>query len=247
MTAKPAPEPGSRRPKGTGRQYAYDVLRSGILRLDFPPGATLDEAMLVDQIGVSRTLVREAMIGLASEGLVDLLPNRGARVARFDLNDIRAFHEALELHQRAVTRWAAVRHRPEHLSTIRHERLAFEKAVRNRDADAMIESNRGLHLAIAEACGNGFVTAAYARLLTVGLRLSRLLVTYDTDQNRDVPLATHLDRIIDQHREMEVVIAARDADAAEQLGGSHAQLSLDRAAATLRNTLSGAITLPKVS
>jgi DNA-binding GntR family transcriptional regulator len=119
--------------------------------------------------------------------------------------------------------------------------------VRNRDADAMIESNRGLHLAIAEACGNGFVTAAYARLLTVGLRLSRLLVTYDTDQNRDVPLATHLDRIIDQHREMEVVIAARDADAAEQLGGSHAQLSLDRAAATLRNTLSGAITLPKVS
>jgi DNA-binding GntR family transcriptional regulator len=247
MTAKQGRAPNARRPKGTGRQYAYDVLRQGILTLEYAPGSTLDEAMLVEQIGVSRTLVREAMISLASEGLVELLPNRGARVARFDLNDVRAYHEALELHQRAVTRWAAVRHRPEHLAAIRRERLAFEKAVKMRDADAMIESNRSLHLAIAEGCGNSFVTAAYARLLTVGLRLSRLIVTYEIDPNQEVPLATHLERIVHQHREMEQVITARDADAAEKLGGSHAHLSLDRAVATLRNTLSGAITLPQVS
>ena len=148
------------------------------------------------------------MISLASEGLVELLPNRGARVARFDVNDIRAFHEALELHQRAVARWAAMRHRPEHLPAIRRERLAFEKAVRLRDADAMIESNRSLHLAIAESCGNGFVTDAYARILTVGLRLSRLVITYEIDQSPAV--STHLEQAVQQHRDIEQTITLRD-------------------------------------
>jgi len=184
------------------------------------------------------------MISLASEGLVELLPNRGARVARFDVNDIRAFHEALELHQRAVARWAAMRHRPEHLPAIRRERLAFEKAVRLRDADAMIESNRSLHLAIAESCGNGFVTDAYARILTVGLRLSRLVITYEIDQSAAV--SSHLEQAVQQHRDMEQTIATRDADAAETLGGSHARLSLDRAVAMLRSTLSGDVTLPRI-
>ena len=244
MTARPAAETVPRRPKGTGRQYAYEVLRRGILTLEFVPGATLDEAMLVEQIGVSRTLVREAMISLSSEGLVELLPNRGARVAGLDLNEVRAFHEAIELVQRAVTRWAAVRHLPEDRPAIRRERLAFEKAAKMRDSDAMIESNRRFHLAIAKACGNTLVASAYARLLTVGLRLSRLLVTYDV--NRDVSLSVHLDRIVDQHREMEKVIVARDAEAAEALGAAHAHLSLERSVAALRNNLSGAITLPGV-
>jgi DNA-binding GntR family transcriptional regulator len=245
MAAKLTLEARPRRPKGTGRQYAYEVLGHSILTLEFAPGSTLDEAMLVEQIGVSRTLIREAMIGLASEGLIELLPNRGARVARFNLNDVRAYHEGLELSQRAATRWAAIRHGAEHLPPIRLERLAFEQAAKLRDADAMIESNRRLHLAIAAACGNEFVAGAYARLLTVGLRLSRLLVSYEVNQN--VSLATHLDLVVDQHREMEAAIAAGDAEAAERLGGSHAQVSLDRATATLRNTLAGEITLPKVS
>lgn len=244
MTAKTAAETNARRPKGTGRQYAYDILRRGILTLEFAPGATLDEASLVEQIGVSRTLIREAMIGLSSEGLVELLPNRGARVAHFDLADVRAFHEAIELHQRAVTRWAAVRCRPEHQAAIRRERVAFEKGVRQRDADRMIESNRLFHVAIAEACGNAFVAAAYSRLLTIGLRLSRLLVTYDI--NQDMSLATHLDRIVEQHREMERVIVAHDAEAAEALGAAHARLSLDRSVATLRNTLASTVGLPDV-
>jgi len=52
MTAKSPHQSNTRRPKGTGRQYAYDVLRHGILTLEFAPGATLDEGFLVQQIGV---------------------------------------------------------------------------------------------------------------------------------------------------------------------------------------------------
>jgi DNA-binding GntR family transcriptional regulator len=236
------PEAPSRRPKGTGRQFALEFLRRRILMLEYAPGATLDEAMLVEQVGVSRTLVREAIIRLTSEGLIEVLPNRGARVAGFDLNEVKTFHEALELNQRAVTCWAAIRGGPTHHAKITRMRHAFEKAADARDAEGMIESNRQFHLSIAEASGNSVVEASYGRLLTTGLRLSRLLVTYDF--SKDATLASHLDRIVDQHRKIELAIINHDSQVAEKLGAAHARLSLDRALASLGDTLASRISLP---
>src|SRR3954447_15395525 len=138
MIAKRESESLPRRPKGTGRQFAYDFLRKRILTLEYAPGETLDEVRLVEQMGVSRTLVREAIITLSTEDLVELLPNRSARVAGFDLRSVRAFHEALELNQRAVTCWAAIRSSASHHRAIRQTRLAFERAAKARDGDAMI-------------------------------------------------------------------------------------------------------------
>ena len=235
----------TRRAKGTGRQYAYDVIRRSVVTLELPPGSMLDEITLVRQFGVSRTLVREAIISLSAEGLVELLPNRGARVTGFEIDHVRAWHEAIELLHRAVTRWAAVRHRPEHMGPIRHERLAFEAAAKAKDANEMMEANRRLHLAIADASGNVLVTGQYERLLTMGLRLSRLILSYEA--NADVSLETHIGRIIDQHREMEAAIEAGDADRADGLGSAHAQLSLDRSVTTLRGSLAGTVVMPIVA
>ena len=242
MPVKKEAELPARRPKGTGRQFAYDFLRRRILTLEYPPGEMLDETKLVEQMGVSRTLVREAIITLSTEDLVEFLPNRGARVAGFDLRSVRAFHEALELNQRAVTCWAALRSGAGHHVEIKRARLSFERAAKARDGETMIDSNRQFHLAIAESSGNSLIEASYRRLLTLGLRLSRLLVTYDFSRN--VSLAAHLDRIVDQHREMEQAIVEGDAEKAEKLGGAHAQLSLTRALAALGNTMAERISLP---
>ena len=242
MASRRKSNPPARRPKGTGRQFVYDFLRRRILTLEYAPGEALDEASLVEQLGVSRTLVREAVIKLASEGLAEVLPNRGTRVAGFDLNEVKAFHEALELNQRAVTCWAAIRSNSKHHAKIKRTRLAFEQAAQVRDAEAMIESNRQFHLAIAAGAGNSMVEASYSRLLMTGLRLSRLLVTYDF--SRDATLASHLDRIVDQHRQIELAIVRGDSEAAEKLGAAHARLSLDRALASLGDTLASRISLP---
>jgi DNA-binding GntR family transcriptional regulator len=201
--------------------------------------------MPVEQVGASRTLVREAIITLSSEGLVEILPNRGARVTNFDLNGVKAFHEALELNQRAVTCWAAIRGQPKHHAKIKRMRIVFESAATARDAETMIESNRQFHLAVAEASGNALVEASYGRLLTTGLRLSRLLVSYDF--SRDVTLAVHLDRIVEQHRQIEIAITTGDPLEAEKLGGLHARLSLDRALASLGDTLAARVSLPTMA
>jgi len=66
-----------------------DVIRDAIVRLDLPPGMFLDKAALCARLGVSRFPVSEALGRLAAEGFVEVLPQRGTRVARIDLGDCR--------------------------------------------------------------------------------------------------------------------------------------------------------------
>ena len=88
----------TKRPKGSGSRWAYETIRNRILSLELAPGAGLDEQELIASLGVSRTPIREALIQLSAEGLVEMLPNRGARVAKIDLPGVREFFEALDAH-----------------------------------------------------------------------------------------------------------------------------------------------------
>ena len=101
-----------RSPKEIGTQRVYAEVHEDIIGLRLQPGADLDEAGLEERFSVSRTPVREALIRLASEGLIFLLPNRGARVSHIDISDVPQLFEALDLCQRATIRWATARRTP---------------------------------------------------------------------------------------------------------------------------------------
>src|SRR5258706_14872544 len=83
-TARSAPK-RTRRTRGTGAVYVYDSLRAQILDLELKPGTLLDETLVSRQFGVSRSPVREALIRLSAEGLVQNLRNRTSIVAPFDV------------------------------------------------------------------------------------------------------------------------------------------------------------------
>jgi DNA-binding GntR family transcriptional regulator len=184
--------------------------------------------MLVQMLGISRTPVREALIRLSGEGLVVLLPNRCAHVAPLNLDQVREFYEGIDVLQRTVNYWAALRRRPADLPEIHAAMLVFEQAAARRDADDMIEANRRFHAVIAGACRNSYIGESYCGLLTQGLRLSRLLFSYDFAYDADKSLASHIERVILEHRHMEVAIRDQDEAAADRLGGSHARLALAR-------------------
>jgi DNA-binding GntR family transcriptional regulator len=78
-----------RQGRGGTVQRVQDVIRDAIVRLDLPPGTAIDKAALCGRLGVSRFPVSEALGRLAAEGLVEVLPQRGTRVARIDLSDCR--------------------------------------------------------------------------------------------------------------------------------------------------------------
>lgn len=187
---------------------------------------SLTELDLVNELKVSRTPVREALIKLASEGLVTLELNRGAWVSEVTLSDIRQFFEALDVTQRMVTRWAAVRYDPKSLPLLQTSAAAFEDRARARDIPGMHEANYQLHAAIAANCGNTFVQEHYLKLLGVGTRISHIALLYESSLNEKE--SGGLNAIVDEHRKMLRHIVSGQADEAEDMAKQHVVHFRDR-------------------
>jgi DNA-binding GntR family transcriptional regulator len=213
--------------KGRGREYVYEVLKQRIVALDLAPGAELDEVAIVRELGVSRTPLREALVKLSADGLVKLMPNRGARVAPMDLAYVQEHLEAFDLMQRIATCWAAVRRSKEDLARIEELMQVFEEAERRHDSLAMTDANFRFHEAIGLACGNNTIAKVYIRLLSEGLRVARLAMAYESYGSREA-FEDHVRKIVDEHRLIVEAIRNRDADKAEILATSHSGLARKR-------------------
>lgn len=224
-TGKPAKTSGISK-KGEGGRRVYEALREQILTLELAPGTDLDEAEMVKRFGVSRTPVREALIRLATDQLIRLLPNRGARVAELSLTSVREFFEALDLTQRAVNRWAAMRGKDKSLDAAWKHLHEFEAYAAAKDSQGMSASNRDFHLALADSAGNIYVARTYRDLLNEGMRLTLLAVLYEDDSTPR--RSEHLKGIMHDHREMMAAIQAGDAARAEALAKLHTDRFRDR-------------------
>lgn len=223
------------RPKGTGARRVYEALRDDILHLRVAPGENIEEASLEQRFQVSRTPVREALIRLASDGLITLLPNRGAQVSQIDIADVPQFFEAMDVCQRMIMRLSALRRDDKHLSELRRLNAAFAKATEKHDVIAMSELNHDFHLATAAACGNKYFRELYTDLLSVGLRLSRS--AFGTAfREREVDEG-YFYSVVDQHAAMIDAMARRDADAAEALARKHTDLFRQRIIRALHDDL----------
>ena len=202
------------RPRGSGTQNVYTVLRGEILAMGLPPGSPLDEVRLSERFGMSRTPIREALLRLSGEGLVTTLPNRNTVVAAIDFASLPTYFDALTLMYRVTTRSAAQHGGPQAMGDIRKRQREFTAAVEAQDAFAMIEANREFHVAIAELGGNAYYTGFFARLLDEGRRILRLYYrTFDDRLPR---------QYVDEHEEMIAAIEARDMELADRLAIKHA-------------------------
>lgn len=202
------------RTRGSNTQNVYDTLRREILAMTLAPGSPLDEVGLSERFSMSRTPVREALLRLATEGLITTLPNRNTIVSMIDFAGLPPYFEALTLMYRVTTRGAAKRHGGQRMDEIRTHQQAFADAVAARDAYAMIDANREFHVAIAEAAGNGYYARFFARLLDEGRRILRLY--YSTFDDR-LPR-----QYVDEHNEMIAAIETGDVDRADELAVAHA-------------------------
>ena len=203
------------RKRGVGAKLIYDTLRDEILDLILQPGEPVDEAGLAERFAMSRTPVREALVRLAGEGLVTMLPNRSTVVAQIDFPNLYAFFDALTLMYRVTTRLAAEFHEAGDLELIRARQEVFSNAVVAGDTAAMIACNRDFHVAIAEAGRNAYYTQLFARLLDEGRRILRLYY-YPTFEAR-LPHP-----YIMEHEAIIAAVAARDVALCDRLAAEHA-------------------------
>lgn len=202
------------RTRGSGTQNVYSTLRHEILSMALEPGSPLDEVRLSERFGMSRTPVREALLRLASDGLVTTLPNRNTIVSIIDFAALPTYFDALSLMYRITTRAAAEKRGGGQLAEIRKEQQYFHDAVVAHDALAMIDANREFHVAIAVAGGNPYYINFFTRLLDEGRRILRL---YYSTFNDHLPK-----QYVDEHELMIAAIEQGDVVEADRLAIEHA-------------------------
>ena len=109
----------------------YSAIRERISSGSLPRGARVHQEDLAEELGVSRTPVREALRRLAAEGLVEMRTNRGARVADVDQVGMRVSYEARTVIEPGAARLAAARRVPEPLARMRAAVVAQRRSLRN--------------------------------------------------------------------------------------------------------------------
>jgi DNA-binding GntR family transcriptional regulator len=139
-------------------------LRDHIVEGNIPDGARISERHLCEMLKVSRTPLREALKVLAAEGLVELLPNRGARVRSLNADDIRELFDLIGGLEGLAGRLACERISDEAIRKIEqlhHDMYGF---YMRREMQGYFRLNQLIHHAIVEAAGNAALRATYESL-----------------------------------------------------------------------------------
>ncbi|MEO8136159.1 MAG: GntR family transcriptional regulator [Betaproteobacteria bacterium] len=186
-------------------------LRDMIVEGELPAGAHIPESSLCERFGISRTPLREALKALAAEGLVTLLPNRGAIVAALTLKDVEDVFKVVDALESLAAPSAC-----EQLSDagLRHiESLHVQMVARRDDGDLMgyFKLNQAIHEAIVEAAGNPVASTIYRSLLS---RIQRYRFVGNTENERWA-------RALAEHEQFLDALRQRDGALLRQLLHSH--------------------------
>lgn len=193
------------------RDVVFNTLRRAILKGELKPGERLMEIALAEKLGVSRTPIREAMRKLELEGLVVMIPRRGAQVANItekDLNDVLEVRIALE--KMAIEK-ACQLITEEELEELEKTAKKFEKVIDEENVVKLAEADEAFHDVIYKASGN-------VRLNQVLNNLREQIYRYRVEYLKDE--ATRND-LIREHEMICNAIRERNAEKAVEITFQH--------------------------
>ena len=199
------------------------TLESEILTGTLASGTALTEQSLSKRLGVSRTPIRAALHTLAEEGLIDLVPNRGAvvvGVTREDLIDIYKIRMRLEGLASAL---AAERISREDLATLRESVELAEFYISRNDTEHLKELDTQFHAIIYRASGNRMLNKTLSEL-------HRNIISY---RKMSLSVPGRLERSVGEHREILKAIEAGDAERADSLTCAHVAAALENMLTTV--------------
>ncbi len=145
---------------------AYARIKEAVIRGEFAPGHKALEQELALRLGMSRTPIREALVRLAQERYIELVPRRGMRVSELSARDIREINEVLGgLEAQAAERLASRKLAPDELAQLDAAIAAMDRALESEDLTAWSEADYHFHRLLVEMCGNRTLIGIATQLL----------------------------------------------------------------------------------
>ena len=206
-------EPG---PRGHRTEQAERALRAAVVELDFAPGEFIHKPIVCERLGVSRFPVSEALARLASEGLVEILPQRGTRAARIRLSEIRESMLIRQALEGTVAEAAARRLPAPARSALKANFQDQQEAVSRRDRSGFYALDLAFHALLVEGLHLPRVAAVIEASRANIDRVRRLIAS---PRRHAVTLA--------EHRVLLEAIEARNPAAARCAMEAHLQAVLD--------------------
>jgi DNA-binding GntR family transcriptional regulator len=177
-----------------------DRLRTMIVEAELTPGERIAEGEICKQLGISRTPLREALKVLASEGLIDLLPNRGTRVSRITEKEIGELFEVISGIERMAGELAAERATDKDIEDLTKLQERMELHHRNDERHQYFDLNQQVHELIVRMADNSVLIAVHANLM-MKVRRARYLAIMSRGR---------WDEAVREHAEIREAIAARE-------------------------------------
>ena len=188
------------------------LIRHAIIDGRLPPGRRLKEEELARELGISRTPVREALLMLHAEGLVEVAPNRGAAVRSHSVEDLDDLYQLRAVLEGYSTRRAAARLSDDDVAALRESCERFTGLVADgAEMAALVRENLEFHQTILEGAGSARLTAMVRQVIELPL-VYRSYVWYSPEQQR---ISAHY------HAQITRALEARDGERAELVMKEH--------------------------
>lgn len=137
------------------RDQALAVIRQALVAGEIRPGTIYSASGMATQLGTSNGPVREAMLTLVNQGVMEVVPNRGFRVTQITDKDLDEVHHLRLMLEVPAVRQLALRDNTEHAAMLRHHAQTCTQAARDGDMTVFLEADRDFHLSMLGLLGNG--------------------------------------------------------------------------------------------
>lgn len=213
-----APESYPRITRRTLHDEVLERLRDMIIEGRLAPGQRINEGLVGAQLGVSRTPLREAIKTLASEGLVEIQPAKGAIVRKFSARDLLQILEVLKTLEQLGGRMACAQASEETIAALRAMHDEMMALYAKRDRLDYFKLNQAIHSALVAASGNAVLVEMHG---TLQARIKRLRFIGNEGPEKWAGAVA-------EHEEMMTALAKRDGEALAAAIGKHMDSTLVR-------------------
>ncbi|MEG0180252.1 MAG: GntR family transcriptional regulator [Terrisporobacter sp.] len=197
------------------RDVVFENLRTAILEGRLRSGQRLMEVQLAEQLGVSRTPIREAIRKLELEGLVIMLPRKGAYVADMSFKDLIDVLEIRASLEGLAASLASERRRDEDIISLEKVAMEFEESVRNADVETVLKKDVEFHERIFALANN---KKLYNLINSLWEQVHRFRVTYVSDYEASLSL-------VEEHNKILQAIKDGDCEMAKKYATEHIELA----------------------